>query len=107
MDRQAFVYILRFSDDSYYVGSHRGIDVQARVSEHDAGADRSAYTFLRRSVTLLWCEWFSRFDDAVAFERRIKGWSRKKKEAFVRGDFKALAAHAKRPTARNKNEPSS
>jgi putative endonuclease len=34
--------------------------------------------------------------DAIAAERRIKGWSRAKKEAYMRGDCSALVALAKR-----------
>jgi hypothetical protein len=32
----------------------------------------------------------------IAAERRIKGWSRAKKEAYMRGDFASLVALAKR-----------
>lgn len=103
----AFVYILVCADKSYYVGSHRGDDVGLRVSEHNLGKYKSAYTFMRRPVTLVWSEWFSRYDDAVATERQIKGWSRAKKEALIRGDFANLALLAKRPNARKKIQPSS
>jgi putative endonuclease len=41
-------------------------------------------------------EHYKRIDEAVAAERRIKGWSRAKKEAYVRGDFPALVELAKR-----------
>jgi putative endonuclease len=34
--------------------------------------------------------------DAIAAERRIKGWSRAKKEAYMRGDFPSLVALSKR-----------
>lgn len=103
----AFVYILKCADDSYYVGSHRGVDVETRVSEHQAGTFPNAYTFRRRPVELVWSDWFSRYDEAVAFERKLKGWSRAKKEAFIRGDFGLLKTLAKRPNARKKQEPSS
>ncbi len=98
----AFVYILRCADGSYYVGSHRGDTVEHRVSEHQCGTYPDAYTFTRRPVQLVWSEWFSRFDDAVAFERRVKGWRRAKKEALIGGDFDALVALAKRPGARRR-----
>ena len=107
MGNQAFVYILERADGSYYVGSHRGADVDVRVSEHNAGKYRDAYTFTRRPVKLAWSDWFTRFDEAVAFERRLKGWSRAKKEAFIRGDYDMLQVLAKRPTARSKTKPSS
>jgi putative endonuclease len=40
--------------------------------------------------------------DAIASERQIKGWSRAKKEALIRGDFDALPALAAR---RKKSQP--
>jgi putative endonuclease len=41
-------------------------------------------------------EHYARIADAVAAERRIKGWSRAKKEAHIRADYAALVALAKR-----------
>lgn len=50
-----------------------------------------AYTFNRRPVKLLWySEEVSRYSDALAFEHQVKGWSRAKKEALIRGDFTAV-----------------
>ena len=100
----AFVYILECADGSYYVGSHRGNDVNVRVSGHQAGVYPDAYTFTRRPVRLVWSDWFSRFDEAVAFERRIKGWSRAKKQALIRGDYDQLTLLAKRPSVRDKTK---
>ena len=37
-----------------------------------------------------------RVDEAIAAERRLKGWSRAKKEAYMRGDFERLSKLAKR-----------
>ncbi len=103
---QAFVYILECADGSYYVGSHRGRDVDERVSQHNHGIHPNAYTFKRRPVKLVWSDWFSRYDDAVAFERQLKGWGRAKKEAFIRSEFDTLKDLSKRPNARI-NKPSS
>lgn len=100
--QNAFVYILECADGSYYVGSHRGNDVNVRVSEHKEGKHRDAYTFTRRPVKLVWSDWVSRFDYAVALERRIKGWSRAKKQALIRGDYDTLQFLAKRPGAKKK-----
>jgi putative endonuclease len=41
-------------------------------------------------------ESYERIDEAIAAERRIKGWSRAKKEAYIRGDFEALTALSRR-----------
>lgn len=87
-----FVYIVQCADGSYYVGSHRGDDVLVRASQHNEGLDAHSYTFRRRPVDLVWSEYFYRYDDMVACERQIKGWSRAKKEALIRGDGAALRA---------------
>jgi len=84
----AFVYILRCSDGSYYVGSARG-SLERRVDEHNAGAF-GGYTATRRPVTLVYSQDFDQITDAVEAERKLKGWSREKKEAFISGDFEKL-----------------
>ncbi len=80
----AFVYMLRCADGSYYVGCATGDDLWRRIAEHKAGAYRG-YTYARRPVRLVWSEHFDRITDAIAMERRIKGWSRAKKRALGEG----------------------
>ncbi|MFO1186381.1 MAG: GIY-YIG nuclease family protein [Alphaproteobacteria bacterium] len=94
---QIFVYILRCSDNSYYVGLARE-GLEKRLSEHELGKYRG-YTFTRCPVQLVWSEEFVNLTDAIACERRIKGWRREKKEALIRGDFAALPQLSK--TAKN------
>lgn len=96
----ATIYILRCPDGSYYTGITRR-SIEARVSEHALGL-RDGYTFTRRPVTLVHAESYERVDEAIAVERRIKGWSRAKKEAYIRRDFAALTALS-RP--RSRSEP--
>lgn len=91
-----WVYVLRCADGSYYVGKYQGDDLAWRVSEHNAAHYPGAYTASRRPVELVWAQWFSRYDDAVAFERQLKGWSRAKKEALIRNDEAALKAYSRR-----------
>ncbi|KQT47871.1 excinuclease ABC subunit C [Methylobacterium sp. Leaf456] len=91
----AFVYMLRCADGSYYVGSSRGESLDKRLSEHQTGT-YAGYTSQRRPVTLVWSERFERFDEAIAYERRLKGWSRAKKEVLIRGDWDGLQEAAKR-----------
>jgi len=47
-------------------------------------------------VELIFSQWFDRITDAIENERKLKKWSRGKKEAFVRGDFESLRQPAKR-----------
>ena len=93
----ASIYILLCADGSYYTGVTQR-DVEERVSEHALGLIPGAYTASRRPVRLVYAEAYERVDEAIATERRIKGWSRAKKEAYIRGDFAALVALAKRRT---------
>ena len=90
-----YVYMLRCSDGSYYVGSATGDDLAPRIDQHDAGAFLG-YTFTRRPVILVWSEHFDRITDGIAIERQIKGWSRAKKEALVRGDWKEIRLLSRR-----------
>jgi predicted GIY-YIG superfamily endonuclease len=83
-----FVYILRCADQSYYTGMTG--DLASRIAQHKHGIDPAAYTYRRRPVELLWSIEFSNHDDAFTAERQIKGWTRKKKEALIRGDFDLL-----------------
>ena len=89
----AHVYILRCADGSYYVGTTRG-SLEHRLAEHDAGT-YGGYTAKRRPVTVLFQQDFADVTDAIAMERRLKGWSRAKKEALIRGDFELLKSLAK------------
>ncbi|MGH6831054.1 MAG: GIY-YIG nuclease family protein, partial [Methylocella sp.] len=91
----ATIYILRCADGSYYTGITRR-SVGERLSEHTQGLITGCYTECRLPVDLVFSEYYERVDEAVAAERRIKGWSRAKKEAMMRGDFAALSALAKR-----------
>jgi putative endonuclease len=84
----AFVYILRCKDGTYYVGSTRG-SLEDRVTQHNAG-NFGGYTAARRPVVLVWHQEFQYITDAIAAERQLKGWSRAKKEALIRGDFELL-----------------
>jgi putative endonuclease len=95
----ATIYILRCSDGSDYTGITRR-PIEERVSEHVLGL-HDGYTFTRRPLTLVHAESYDRIDEAIAAERRIKGWSRAKKEAYIRSDFETLAALSRR---RSKSE---
>lgn len=90
----AWLYILCCADGSYYVGSTR-TTLEQRIAEHNSG-HFGGYTATRRPVTLVYSQWFDQITDAIAAERQVKGWSRAKKEALMRGDFEALRVLARR-----------
>jgi putative endonuclease len=82
-----YVYILRCSDGSYYTGHTDNLE--ARMAEHQSG-ECGGYTSTRMPVQLLWSQDCTTREEALAGEQQIKGWNRKKKEAMMRGDWKAV-----------------
>ncbi len=90
----AWLYILRCSDGSYYVGTARG-SLETRVAQHNAGTFEGD-TASRRPVELIFSQWFDRITDAIESERKLKKWSRAKKEAYIRHDFESLEQLAER-----------
>ena len=85
--KKAWVYILQCSDNSYYTGCTTNL--RQRITEHSEGK-YGGYTSTRLPVRLLWIEEFEDVRDAIVLERQIKGWTRKKKEALMMGDFQLL-----------------
>jgi putative endonuclease len=90
----ADLYILRCADGSYYVGTARN-GLETRLAEHNSGV-LGGYTALRRPVSLIFSEHFERITDAITVERKIKGWSRAKKEALIASDWQRVSALSKR-----------
>ncbi len=87
MTKNYFVYILKCSDGSYYTGVTSNLE--KRLNEHNSGLIKG-YTSERLPVELVYSNWFNDVYDAIRAEKQIKGWSRAKKEALIRGDFEAL-----------------
>ena len=82
-----WTYILRCADDTYYVGST--FHLERRIQEHNEGLG-AEYTRRRRPVTLAWAGEFARIDEAFAFEKRVQGWGRRKREALIAGELDRL-----------------
>ncbi|NVN84832.1 MAG: GIY-YIG nuclease family protein [Rhodopseudomonas sp.] len=96
MTEGAYLYFVRCSDGSLYIGTARS-SLELRIAQHNSGAFEG-YTASRRPVVLVFSEWFDRVTDAIENERKLKKWSRAKKEAFIRGDVDALRQLSKRKT---------
>lgn len=84
--KQYFVYILRCADGTYYTGVTN--DLEYRFAEHQSGLHPGSYTFERRLLELVYSTAFNNVWDAIRFEKVVKGWSHKKKAAFIKGDEK-------------------
>ncbi|MBV8390485.1 MAG: GIY-YIG nuclease family protein [Mucilaginibacter sp.] len=95
--KQYFVYILLCSDNSYYTGITNDID--RRFYEHQTGENPKCYTYKRRPLKLVFCERFTDVNQAIAFEKQVKGWRRAKKEALINGNWELLPELSK--TAKN------
>jgi len=91
-----WVYILRCADNSYYTGHTDNLE--KRIGEHETGAIPSCYTFSRRPLELVFSQNCATREEALAAERQIKGWSRKKKEAMMRADWAEVSRLAKQRT---------
>ncbi len=83
-----YTYILECSDKSYYTGSTNNLEL--RIIQHETGFGAN-YTKKRLPVKLIYFEEYPRIDEAFYREKQIQGWSRKKKEALITGDFDKLS----------------
>ena len=88
MMKYFFTYIVECADKSYYVGFTN--DIKRRIDEHNEGRYLQAYTFSRRPVRLVYYEKFLLAEYALKFEKQIKGWTRKKKEALIAENWDKL-----------------
>ncbi|MGP1281460.1 MAG: GIY-YIG nuclease family protein [Parasphingopyxis sp.] len=95
---------MKCADGRYYTGHTDNLD--ARMAQHSDGT-ASTFTAKRRPVELLWATDCQSRDTAFELEGRLKGWSRAKKEALMRGDFDALPALSRnRGKQSDVNDPS-
>ena len=85
--------MIRRADGTYYTG-HTD-DLEKRWGEHRARVS-DGYTAKRHPLQLVWCSEFGDRIEAFEAERRIKGWSKAKKEALIRGDWAAIQRLARR-----------
>ncbi len=95
--KQFWAYMLRCRDGSYYIGVTG--DVNIRVAEHNAGQDPDSSAYTRRPAILVWSAVFGSPTDAIRVEKKLKGWSRAKKEALIRGDWAEIRRLARPSTS--------
>ena len=89
-----WVYMLRCADQSYYTGHTDNLE--NRIMQHHHKMFPTCFTATRLPVQLVFSQEFATRSEALASERQIKGWSRKKKEALIRGDWEKISIYAKR-----------
>ena len=84
---KGYMYILKCADGSYYTGSTT--DLERRLEQHKNG-EGANFTKKHLPVELVYVEEFPKIEDAFYREKQIQGWSRKKKEALIAGNFDKL-----------------
>lgn len=87
-----WAYMLHCNAGRFYTG-HTD-DLERRMAEHRAGS-LAGFTKRFLPVELVWSQEFPTRDEAKAAEKRIKGWSRAKKLALIRGDWELISRLAK------------
>ena len=84
-----FVYILRFSDNSLYIGQTNNLE--QRLKDHLNKAERSSkFSKDHGSFQLVYQEGQSSKLESMRREKQLKGWTRAKKEALIAGDKELL-----------------
>ena len=86
------LYILKCADGTLYIGHTDNLD--ERMRQHDAGK-HDGYTASRRPLKLLHVEEFETRYAALTTERKLKGWSRAKKLAYIAGNWNEVGKLAK------------
>jgi proteasome lid subunit RPN8/RPN11/predicted GIY-YIG superfamily endonuclease len=87
-----WAYMLHCRGGVFYTG-HTD-DLEHRVGDHKSGLIKG-FTSDLLPVELVWSQEFVTRYEALTAERQIKGWSRKKKLALIRGDWDAISRLAK------------
>ena len=87
-----WAYMLHCRRGSFYVGQTDNLE--QRMAQHSTG-HFPGFTSERLPVALVWSQEFTTRFEAIEAERRIKGWSRMKKLALIRGDWDAISRYAR------------
>ncbi|MFI5127856.1 MAG: GIY-YIG nuclease family protein [Candidatus Acidiferrales bacterium] len=86
-----YCYILRCTDDSFYVGVAE--DPQRRCAEHNSGKGAD-WTARRLPVEIVWTEAHDSLSSARTRENQLKRWSHAKKAALVQGSLRLRSGRA-------------
>ena len=88
-----WAYMLHCNGGKFYTGHTDNLEF--RIAQHQSGAI-PGFTADHLPVSLVWSEAFGTRTEAQEAEHRIKGWSRAKKLALIRGDWGAISVLAKK-----------
>ncbi len=79
-DHNYYVYIVASPSRTLYVGVTN--DLERRIWQH-RNKTLGGFTAKYDVTRLVWFEWHTMIENAIAREKQIKGWSRAKKVALV------------------------
>jgi len=88
----AYTYILLCSNNSFYTGSTKNL--QLRIEKHKNGKGAN-HTAKYSPVQLVYFEEHAHVGLAFKREKQIQGWSRAKKLALIEGEYDQLQILAK------------
>lgn len=80
-----YTYILLCQNGRYYVGHTN--DLSSRFLRH-LNKQGAKFTFQNKPVKIIWSQKLETEPEAIKREKQIKGWTRKKKEKLIRGEWK-------------------
>jgi putative endonuclease len=83
-----FVYLLECNDGTYYIGVTNNLN--RRLREHQEGIVSGCFTFSRRPVRLKYYLVFDNIYEAIKVEKKLKKWSKAKKDAYFKKDWEDL-----------------
>jgi putative endonuclease len=98
-----WAYMLHCADGSFYVGHTDQLD--DRIDAHQSGLVEG-YTSTRLPMKLVWSQEFATRYEALSAERQIKGWSRAKKLALIRGDGALISRLSRNSIEKGKDRAS-
>jgi putative endonuclease len=98
------VYIVECHDGAYYVGITN--DLERRLWEHNTGFNKTCFTYNRRPVELKYFESSADIKQAIAYEKQLKGWSRKKKQALFKENWEEIKRLSRSASTTSVNNPS-
>lgn len=80
-----YIYIIQCKDKSYYVGLTWQPD--SRWTQHLSGFG-AEYTKLHKPEKVVYLEEYDDLEEARMREKQLKGWTRKKKEKLIKGEWR-------------------
>ena len=88
-----WAYMLHCRGGYFYIGHAEDLD--SRIAQHRSG-DVAGFASEHLPVDVVWSQEFPTRYEALAAERRIKGWSRAKKMALIRNDWHEISRLSKK-----------